>query len=291
MNKYLISADIEGITGVVNRSFSNDSGKCYQLGCRYMASDVNAVAQGILNADPEAEIVVRDAHGGSATNLNLELLHPKVRLIQGWDAQQNMLAGLDQSFKGVFLVGHHAGGQNIGAVLGHTMCSLINFVKINNKIVNETGLLALYAAHYNVPVAFISGDDCAVNEAREQLGEDIVGVTVKRSLGRGCADSLSLEQARVLLEKKAAEAVAKLQQNYFSPFKVSTPVVAEIKFYDTGVRASVLQNLAEVLAFDATYEFSCKEHTVNFSSDNGLMMLQRFSMLLFLIYGIRSLFD
>ena len=58
MNKYLISADIEGITGVVNKEFSKENGKFYPLGCRYMASDVNAVIQGILNADFDAEIVV-----------------------------------------------------------------------------------------------------------------------------------------------------------------------------------------------------------------------------------------
>lgn len=292
MNKYLISADIEGITGVANRGFSNDGGKYYQLGCRYMASDINAVVQGILNADSEAEILVRDAHGGSAVNIDLEQLHPKARLIQGWDAQQNMLTGLDRSFKGVFLVGYHAGGQNIKAVLGHTMCSLINYVKVNDKIVNETGLLALYAGYFDVPVAFISGDDCAVAEAQEQLGNNIVGVAVKQSYGRGCTASLSLEQARVQLEKNAADAVVKLQQNHFLPFKASsTPIISEIKFYDTGVKVSVLQNLAEILVFDPAYGFNCQERTVVFSSDNVLAMLQRFSMLLFLVYGIRSLWD
>ena len=217
MNKYLISVDIEGITGVINKNFASKEGKYYQLGCGYMTSDVNAVVQGILNADPDAWIVIRDAHE-DAVNLNLEELHPKANLIQGWGPTLNMLAGLDQTFKGVFLVGYHAGGKNNKAVLGHAFSSRVHYLKINGKFMNETGMAALYAGHYNVPVAFVSGDDCAINEAREQLGDVVVGVVVKQSLSRDSAISLPLEQAHFLLEKSAADAVAKLQQNYFQVF-------------------------------------------------------------------------
>ncbi|MBU0744660.1 MAG: M55 family metallopeptidase [Gammaproteobacteria bacterium] len=287
MNKYLISADIEGITGVIDKSFSKENGKHYQLGCRYMTSDVNAVIQGILEVDPEAEIVVRDAHGADAVNLDLERLHPRARLVQGWAAIQNMFTSLDQDFKGVFLVGYHAGGQNIEAVLGHTMHSLIHHVKVNGKLLNETGIFALYASHYNVPVAFISGDDHTIREAKEQLGY-IIGAEVKKSYGRGCAMSLSLEQARKLLEQKAAEAVNQLQLNKFQVFEVIAPFSLEMKFYDTGVRISVLQNLSEILGFDQSYKFNRDERTVAFTSASILEMLQRLNMIFFLIYGIQS---
>lgn len=287
MSKYLVSVDIEGITGVINKNFSKEDGRFYQSACRYMVSDVNAVVQGILNTDPEAEVTVRDAHGTNAVNLDLERLHPKARLIQGWDAVQNMLTGLDRDYTGVFLVGYHAGGQTTQAVLSHTMHSIIQSTKVNSQLVNETGLFALYAGHYDVPVAFISGDDFAVNEAQEQLGK-VVGVVVKQSYGRGCANSLSLEQARTLLEKNAALAIVKLRQQEFQPFKVKTPVSLEIKFYDAGVRVSVMQNLSQLLAFDPVYKFNCQEHMVTFSSESVIMMLQRLSMLLFLVYGIQS---
>lgn len=52
MNKYLISVDIEGITGVINRDFANKDGKYHQLGCDYMTSDVNAVVQVFLMLMP-----------------------------------------------------------------------------------------------------------------------------------------------------------------------------------------------------------------------------------------------
>ncbi len=288
MNKYLISVDIEGITGVIDKNFSKESGKYYPHACRYMASDVNAVTQGILKVDPDAEITVRDAHGTHAINLDLEKLHPKARLIQGWDTIQNMLTGLEQDFAGVFCVGYHAGGQNTEAVLGHTLHSIIQYTKINGNLVNETGIFALYAGHYHVPIAFISGDNHTINEAREQLGEEVVGVVVKQSYSRGCAASLSLEQARKLLEKGAADAVAKIQQKQLKIPKVPSPVTLEIKFYDSGVRISILQHLAEILAFDPTYKFNCQEHLLAFSSKDALEMLKRLNMIMFLVYGIKS---
>lgn len=287
MNKYLVSVDIEGITGVISRDFANKNGKYYQLACNYMTSDVNAVIQGITSVDVDAEIVVRDAHGYDAVNLDLVKLHPQANLIQGWGSVQNMLAGLDNTFKGVFLVGYHAGGQNNKAVLGHTMHSIIHYVKVNGRLVNETGIFAMYAGYYQVPVVFISGDNCAVSEAREQLG-DVVGIVVKQSISRDSALSLSLNQTRELLEKGAAEAVSKLQQNKFSIFAVTVPVTLEMGFYNIGFKVSILQSLAEMLSFDPNYKFNCAEFTLTFTSPNVLEALQRLNMIMFLIYGLNS---
>jgi D-amino peptidase len=284
MNKYLISVDVEGITGVINQNFAKKDGKYYQLGCEYMTNDVNAVVQGILNVDVDAWIVVRDSHE-DAVNLDLEKLHPRANLIQGWGPVQNMLAGLDQTFAGAFLVGYHASGKNNKAVLGHTLSSRVHYVKINGKFVNETGIAALYAGSYNVPIAFISGDDCVVNEAREQLG-DVVGVVVKQSFARDCAISLPLAQAQLLLERGAADAVVKLQQNHFPIFKVNAPIVLEVGFYNVGFRISVFQSLFEILNFDPAYKFDHEKLAIIFSAANVLEVLQRLNMLMFLVYGI-----
>ncbi len=286
MSKYLISVDIEGITGVIDKNFSKEGGKFYPLACRYMTSDVNAVIQGIINADPEAIITVRDAHGTHAINLDLEKLHPRASLIQGWDPIQNMLTGLAPDFAGVFCVGYHAGGHNTEAILGHTLHSIIQHTKINGQLVNETGIFALYAGQMNVPIALVSGDNHTIKEAHEQLGEGFVGVTVKQSYSRSCGASLSLEQARILLEKGAALAVNKIQQKQLNIFKPAAPINLEIKFYDSGVRSSIFQNLSEILAFDPVYKFNCPERTMTFSSKDALEILKRLNMVMFLIYGM-----
>jgi D-amino peptidase len=287
MAKYLISADIEGITGVIDKSFSKENGKHYRAACNYMVNDINAVTQGIVNADPEAIIIVRDAHGTTATNLDLERLHPRARLIQGWDAIQNMLTGLDKEFKGIFLVGYHAGGQNVDSVLSHTMHSIIHSVKINGKLVNEAGIFAVYAGYLGVPVIFISGDNHAIRETKKQLG-NIVGVIVKQSYSRNCAVSLSLEQSKILLERGAEKAVLKLRQNKFKILIIDIPISLTIKFYDSGVRISIFKHLSEILKFDPIYLFDYKTHDMTFKSAHVLEMLQRLNLVLLLIYGIQS---
>ena len=291
MSKYLLSVDIEGITGVNSRDFSSEQGRFYQLGCRYMTLDTNAVIAGIIHADPSAEILVRDAHGAGATNLNLELLHKEARVVRGWEAEQNMLTGLDKSFSGVFLIGYHAGGQNTEAVLGHTFCSFIESVSVNDLVLSEAGLAAFYAGYYDVPVALISGDDKAIKEAKEQLGnEEIIGVAVKESYGRTCVNSLSLEMARALLEKNAADATTKLQKNQLTPFKLkSEPANVEVRFYDVGVRASIFENLSRLLKVDSGYKFDRKQRSLTFIARDVIEVMQKLNLLLFLSYGIRSM--
>ncbi len=288
MSKYLISVDIEGITGVVSKEFSKEGGNLYPLACRYMINDVNAVVNGVLDIDPDAEIFVRDAHGAKASNLNLVMLHKKAKLTQGWDAPQNMLTGLTAEFSGVFLVGYHAGGQNIDAVLGHTMHSIVKEVRVNGGLVNETGLFALYAGFYDVPIVMVSGDDHTINEAHDQLGSDVIGVVVKKSYGRGCAESLSLFHAGKLLREGAGLAVTKLKKSEFKPFKPENPVTLTVKFYDTGVRVSVFRHLSKIFEFDGFYKFDLVAGSLSFTCNDVVEMMQRWGLILYVIYGIQG---
>lgn len=286
MNKYLISVDIEGITGVIGKTFATQGSKNYELGRKYMHSDLNAVIQGIVKQDPDAWIVVRDAHG-DAINLDLDKLHPKAHLIQGWGNGMNMLEGIDESFKGVFYVGYHAGGENNEAVLGHTLSSQIHYLKINDRIVNEAGVMAFYAGIFNVPIAFISGDDHAVKETSAYL-PDIVTVAVKESLARDSAMSLSLAQARELLEDRASVAVQKLLSGKIAPMKIFAPYKLELKLYGLGYRLSVFEKLYATLSFDETYEFDRAAFIIKYSATSALEMLQRLNLVLALIYFIKN---
>lgn len=290
MNKYLISVDIEGITGVISRDFANGNGKYYELARRYMHSDVNAVVDGIFDADPDAYIIVRDAHGNAA-NLDLERIHPKAQLLQGWGNSMNMLESLDNTFKGVFLVGYHAGGQNNEAVLGHSLSALIHYCKINGKLYNEAGLAAIYAGYYDVPIAFISGDDYTILEAKDQFGDifdEMVGVEVKKSYGRDSALSLPLAEAQNLLSEGAGEACLHLLHGKIMPFKLAVPLSVELKFYNTGYAISVYRKMVETLTFDKVYTFDKDNFVINFQSGSGLDMLYRMNLFLALIYGLRS---
>ena len=286
MHKYLISADIEGITGVASREFSSSRGRYYALGCRYMTSDVNAVIGGILAADPEAEIIVRDAHGSAAANLSLETLHQRAHLIQGWDAVQNMLTGLDEDFTAVLLVGYHVGGDNLTAGLGHTMHPIIRELKINGQKVNETGLFAFYAGYFKVPVIFVSGDEAAVSEAKLQLGDDLTGISVKKSFGRSCAESYSLNQSAELLKTGAERAIMQQLSNPRPAFTVKAPYTFTMGFYDTGIRTSVFQNLVEILSYDSSYHFDVAAHEISFTQGELPVVMHQLSAILYMIYGM-----
>lgn len=286
MHKYLISADIEGITGVATREFSSSKGRYYPLGCRYMTSDVNAVINGILAADPTAKIIVRDAHGSAAANLNLETLHSSAHLIQGWDAVQNMFTGLEKDFTAVLAVGYHAGGDNLMAGISHTMHPMIRGLKINGKKVNETGLFAFYAGCFKVPVIFVSGDDQTILEAKEQLGDDLVGISVKKSFGRSCAESYGLDESAKLLKNGAEMAVAKQLVTPRQAFVLESPYTFTVEFYESGLKSSVFQNLVEVLSYDSQYLFNLITHEVSFSQENPLAIMHQLSALLYMIYGM-----
>lgn len=284
MNKYLLSVDIEGITGVAHTGFSSSKGKQYDLARKYMASDVNAVVRGILAVDPECYILVRDAHGSKATNLDLERIHPQAHVMQGWGDEMNPVASIDKSFKGVFFVGYHAGGQNNEAVLGHTCCSFIHYVKVNGKILNEAGIFGLYAGHYNVPVAFISGDNHSVEEANAQF-KSLVSVVVKESFGRDAALSVSLAKAQELLEEGAKKATQDLLQNKIRPLTISSPLKTEVRFYNTGYSISIFQKIYGTFSFDKSYEFDKEQFIVKFTANDPIEMYGRISLLIAVVYG------
>lgn len=87
-----ISADMEGITGLLDADGVQPGGRDYEQGRLMMAEDVNAAVRGALAAGA-TDIVVNDAHG-PMRNLLPETLHPAVRLIRGKPKNMGMLEGL-----------------------------------------------------------------------------------------------------------------------------------------------------------------------------------------------------
>ena len=92
-----ISADMEGITGLVDAQDVQPGGADYERGRVMMTEDVNAAIGGVHAAWGEGTgITVNDAHG-PMRNILPELLHPAARLIRGKPKPMGMLAGLDGS--------------------------------------------------------------------------------------------------------------------------------------------------------------------------------------------------
>jgi len=229
--KLFISADIEGATGVTSGGVQTGSkGSQYAQGRNWMTGDVNAAIEGALEAGVE-QVLVKDAHG-SALNLLPDELHPKATLIQGWGPVDGMMEGLDDSFDLCFLVGYHAMAGTHDGILSHTWTGGIRGVWVNGAEIGETGLAALFAGHYGVPIALVTSCTAGAAQAQALLPWTRT-VAVKRGITRSCAELLPPTQAREKIRAEAKQAAAEVAQ--MQPFKPDMPCTMRIAFRDPEV--------------------------------------------------------
>lgn len=249
--KVLISADMEGIAGVVTGEQLGPQGFEYQRFREFMTNEVLAAIEG-ARAAGATEILVADSHG-NGQNLLIEKFSADVQIVRAWPRPLLMVEGIDSTFDAVLFIGYHTGTTNPEGVRAHTMSSA-NFadVRINGVSVPEAGLNAAIAGHFGVPVVLISGDDAVVKEARSLLG-DIEGAVVKWPYGFHSARTLTPEASCAVIREKAKLAVARAGER--KPYRVKTPVELELTFKNYRP-AEVLAYLPVVQRIDA--------HTVRF---------------------------
>jgi D-amino peptidase len=221
-----ISADMEGVAGVVTGEQLGPSGFEYQRFREFMTQEVLAAIEGLREAGATA-FVVSDSHG-NGQNLLVEHMPPEARLVRSWPRPLMMMEGIDGSFDAVVFLGYHAGSANPSGVRPHTMSSAkLTGVRINGVEVSEAAINAAIAGQFGVPVVMVTGDDAAVAETRGFLGE-IEGVVVKNAIGFHSAISLSPAAARVLIRDRARVALQRASE--FQPYHFTTPVQLEIAF-------------------------------------------------------------
>jgi D-amino peptidase len=100
-------------------------------------------------------------------------------------------------------------------------------VTVNGRWMNETGLNALVAGEYGVPVVLVSGDDVLAQQAREILGPDVVCVVTKIAVGRTAAVTYSPAMVRQMLADSAAVAVRRAMRGEIRPFRLEKPYTVE----------------------------------------------------------------
>ena len=255
--KVYISADMEGIAGVVTGEQLGPQGFEYQRFREFMTNEVLAAIEG-ARAGGATEILVSDSHG-NGQNLLIEKFPKDVQIVRAWPRPLMMVEGIDSTFDAVLFVGYHTGTTNPEGVRAHTMSSA-NFadVRLNGVSVPEAGLNAAIAGHFSVPVALITGDDAVVKEARALLG-DVEGAVVKWPLGFHSARTLTPEASCELIREKAKAAVARSGQR--KPYRLKTPVELELRFKN--------YRPAEVLAYLPNVE-RADAHTVRFRGKDVL---------------------
>jgi D-amino peptidase len=239
--KVFISADLEGIAGVVGDEQRSRKGLDYPLARRWMAQEVNAAVEGAIKAGAE-EIVVNDAHA-AAMNLVLSDLHEGATLINGSGKPLSMMEGIQAGFDAAFFIGYHAMRGTQNACMDHTYSeSKVMAVRINGTPYGELGINARVAGHFGVPVVLVSGDNMTAAEAKAFLG-DVVTVAVKEAIGRGAARSFSQARVHQMLRLGAQRALKDLSQR--RPLVFPAPIKLEVEFVSTE-QADRAQVLSEV---------------------------------------------
>jgi D-amino peptidase len=162
--RILISADMEGATGVTWPADVEPGTEQWQR-CRAMfTSDVNAAVAGFFDGGAD-QVVVNEAHA-TMRNLLLEDLDDRASMLTGRHKDLSMVEGIqDPAVHGVAFVGYHTGAGTDG-VLAHTyLANSITGVWVDGEPASEGRLNALVAAEYGVPVILVTGDDLTCADA------------------------------------------------------------------------------------------------------------------------------
>lgn len=223
MSRIFVLTDLEGAAGVYKWSQTREEGPLKERAMHLLTLEVNACVEGIIAADPGAEIVVWDGHGSGG--LHYEELHPNATYLPGTYGRPYLFP---EGFDALFFVGQHAMAGTPDAPLCHTYSSRdIAHYKLNGELIGEFGCRAALAGSYGIPTLFLAGDDKAVAEARA-LVPDIVAVETKRGLGVQAALHLSPARSQARIRAAAREAMGRL--GAIPPFVLMGPYELEIGY-------------------------------------------------------------
>jgi D-amino peptidase len=227
--KVYISADIEGITGLVSwQQCGAPSGDHYDYGFarRMMAHDVNAAIRGAREAGA-TEVVVKDSHNNSK-NLLIDLLEPGAQLISGLGSGiDGMMEGIDGSFDCVMLVGYHAMAGTTAGIMEHTYTGGIHHLSINGTQSGEIGLSAATAGRFGVPVVMVSSDQAGCDEAAALIS-GLETAAVKTGLGRYMGRLLHPSETGPMIETAAKRGVSRCKE--IKPWVAAEPSTIRIEF-------------------------------------------------------------
>ncbi|GAA2256513.1 M55 family metallopeptidase [Streptomyces amakusaensis] len=204
--KILISADMEGATGVTWPADVLPGHPQWER-CRAMfTSDVNAAALGFFDGGAD-EVLVNEAHW-SMRNLLLERLDERVQMLTGRHKSLSMVEGVQHGdVDGIAFVGYHTGAGAEG-VLAHTyLANQLTGVWLNGVRASEGLLNAHVVAEYGVPVVLVTGDDLTCVDARG-YAPDSRKVAVKDHVSRYAAVCRTPTRTAADIRAAAKEAAA-----------------------------------------------------------------------------------
>jgi D-amino peptidase len=199
--KILISADMEGVTGVTAAEDVIPGKAAWDRFRRFFVRDVNAAIAGAFDGGATG-VVVCEGHYWMR-NLLLEELDDRAQLIVGNQKTYLMMEGVDRGVDLVFLVGYHAASGEVG-VLSHTFLPRGMVVRLNDEICSEGRMNAMLAGSFGAGVGLVTGDQAACADAVRFI-HGVRTVAVKEQIDRYAAICLPPSRTEAAI-REAAEA-------------------------------------------------------------------------------------
>lgn len=289
---FYISADLEGACGICleHQVFprATQDKTAYRMAVAQLTQQLRWVVDALLRAFPETtRIVVNDSHA-SMGNLALWADAPaQLQLISGKPKRFGMMAGLDNGFTGVLLVGYHAKAGTARATLCHSFTDAIHDIRLNGVSVGEAGLNAALAwKGFGVPVWLALGDEALAREL-QAFAPSVSTVTTKDALGWASARYYAEESVQLKIEQAVAQRAARFSEggvsfalpeaveqasNYTLSVTLKTPLQADIAELLPGASRQdgytiALEPITDIrrayLTFQALYSLLAYEKTLN----------------------------
>ena len=263
--KIWISLDMEGVAGIVDWEQCRPGNPGYAVGCELLQAEVNAAIEGALDGGA-TEIVLNDSHGRMA-NLDPRRIAGNARYISGRHKPLYMMQGLDSSFDAIFFVGYHGSISGRPSTLSHTYNpEVFTRATLDGREVGESGINALVAEHYGVPIAVVTGDQVTWAET-QPYASGAVPVITKESITRGAADSLHPNESCRLIKDAAARAVRRVTDGTVPVPGIGRPATLELELGTA--------DLADIAAWVGGVERSA-ERQVRIVGDDLLSIYTRF---------------
>jgi len=223
--RVLISVDMEGIAGVVDREDIGPGQSEYERNRTLLTAEANAAVRGVYAYEADAQVLVTEAHA-AFRNLLPELLDRRAELLRGDPKPDGMMAGLGPDIDAVLFIGYHGKAGTPRSVLAHTISGgVVADVRCQGRSLGELGLNTALAAHDGVPAVLVSGDDTVAAEAAD-VAPGMHAVVVKRALGARAAALLHPDEACERIERAVPQALA--DRTAVQPLRFDGPVLLEV---------------------------------------------------------------
>lgn len=262
-----ISADMEGISGIVSDKQVTAGNSDYERARKLMTKEVNTMVDALFFRGAN-EIVVNDSHS-SMDNILIEDFDKRAELISGSPKPLGMMEGIDKTFDFCVFLGYHGRAGKKAAVMDHLYSSSAIFeARINGKAVSEAGLNGRLAGYFGVPVAVVTGDQNAICCSQKELN-DHIGIQVKEAIGRNSAKLIPFSKVVKKIRNGVEEFFNK--KDTLQPTVEKGEINLEVEFNKT--------NMAEVAALIPGTE-TIDGRTLSYKSSDYLEIYKTFRAML-----------